>query len=115
MANRIAVANRIARQQYEDEDVQEVYCIRSKRGHDDREPIVIVQTSQSSLSAGVIPMFFPAEADRGIPYPYVLIDLTPDEVDDIRRRLDAGKPVKGWRHWWRFGRCIGRPKRTVRA
>ena len=58
------------------------------RVHDDleqdpEEPVKLLEVNEDTFAAGVRPLFFPPSAAHGIPYPAVIVEVTPDEFEQI--------------------------------
>ena len=111
---RFQTALRIARQTYEsDEDVREIYYVRSAltKATKGTTPVVLVHVNEGTVPVGIVPLVFSAEPQAGIPYPYVIVDVTPSEFRHLQEQLENGQEVPGWRPEWELGRKI--PRKTI--
>jgi hypothetical protein len=108
MKSRLQVAKLIARQQYEmDEGVEAIYLVKTgATPRNGKEPIVLLQVNREGVAAGVLPLGFSAEPDNGIPFPYVIVDITPEEFGSLQESLANHQPVKGWRVGWEVGQKL---------
>jgi hypothetical protein len=50
------------------------------------EPIKLLEINPDSFASGILPLHFAAAPERGIPYPSIIVEVTPDEFDLIRSR-----------------------------
>ena len=67
-----------------------------------KEPIKLLEVNENTTTDGIRPVFFGAHPASGVPYPSVIVEVTPGEYEEIRRRpslLPNG---------WRLGREVGR-------
>ena len=93
------VAQYLAKSHAEMEDSISMICrVRSGREDDKTEPIKLLEVNSATVASGVIPVTF--GPDREVPYPLVIMDVTPAEFRRIkakRLRLPRG---------WRLGRVL---------
>jgi hypothetical protein len=54
-----------------------------------------LEVNADTVPSGVTPVYFGPRADRGMPYPRVIIDLTPDEFSQVQSS-ELALP-DGWR------------------
>ena len=59
------------------------------------EPIKLLEVNEATVPSGVMPLHFGAIPDLGIPYPSIIVEVTPAEYDQIA--AEAVKLPKGWR------------------
>ena len=60
------------------------------------EPIKLLEVNHNTVASGVLPLFFGPAPASGIPYPSVIVEVTPDEYKKIQLRelkLPAGWDV----------------------
>lgn len=71
-----------------------VRAFRYERKDGDRtdEPVKLLEVSQSTVPAGVLPIYFGPSTDT--PFPVVIVELTEDEFQSIRQG-DMNLP-EGW-------------------
>ena len=57
------------------------------------EPIKLLEVNENTVPSGILPLGFGPLPDSGIHYPSIIIEVTPEEYERIRRqelRLPAG-------------------------
>lgn len=72
-------------------------------------PIKLLEVSASTIPSGVMPLHFGPAPASGIPYASVIIEVTPDEFERIRRhelKLPQG---------WTLGEELARPSDNAGA
>lgn len=59
------------------------------------EPIKLLEVNPATIPAGIMPLRFGPEPTHGIPYPSVIVEVTPEEFEEIKK----GRLVlpDGWR------------------
>ena len=50
---------------------------------DAAEPIKLLEVNPATFAAGVRPVYFAPSPARGLPYPCAIVDVTPDEFEQI--------------------------------
>ena len=50
----------------------------------DAEPVKLLEVNRDTVPTGIMPLGFDAAPERGIPYPSVIIEVTPEEYEQIR-------------------------------
>lgn len=69
----------------------------------DTTPIKLLEVNDASAPGGILPLQFGPAPERGIDYPVVIVEVTPDEFDRIKnRKLKLPRS-------WRIGAEIARP------
>jgi hypothetical protein len=48
------------------------------------EPIKLLEVNRDTVPTGIMPLGFDAAPDRGIPFPSIIVEVTPDEYEQIR-------------------------------
>jgi len=79
-------ARRLAQKHFESDDGLKtiLWIMGSSESEDNaREPIKLLQVNATTVSSGVMPMHFAAVPSMGIPYPSVIVEVTPDEYRRI--------------------------------
>ena len=56
----------------------------SAREDDPAEPVKLLEVNEDTIADGIRPVFFGARPDKGIPCASVIIEVTPDEYEQIR-------------------------------
>jgi hypothetical protein len=71
------------------------------------EPIKLLEVNQNTIPSGIMPLAFDAAPANGIPFPSIIVEVTPDEMSRLRRReltLPDG---------WTIGDALPRPEPSV--
>lgn len=92
-----AVAQRLAEAHYEIEPGIEliVQLLASpEREADPTEAIKLIEVNQDTTSDGIRPVFFGAHPAKGVYYPSTIVEVTPEEFEEIRR--DQSRLPNGW-------------------
>lgn len=58
------------------------------------EPIKLLEVNTATATSGILPLYFGPVPGRGIPYPSVIVEVTPDEFEKIKKH-ELPLP-KGW-------------------
>jgi hypothetical protein len=106
------VARRIASAHYEvDPDVQVIHRLFAKGQKEAgaSEPIKLLEVHGSTSACGVVPVFLPADASRGITLPCIVVEVTPKEFESVRR----GQLVLP--RGWVIGERYERPRAAAKA
>lgn len=93
-----AVADRVARAHYSIEPGLSLIVkleAAPDREADPAEPVKLLEVNENTFSTGVQPLFFGPHPATGVFYPIVIIDITPEEMAEIRR--DPTRLPNGWR------------------
>ena len=88
-----------------EEGITDIYRIHSRLDEDDpREPIKLLEVNRSAVPVGIMPVHF--GVGKNIPYPSIIMDVTPEEFDDLRyQRLSLPKD-------WTLGAKLPRQDRN---
>ena len=88
------VAQYLAKSHAEMEDSISMICrVRSGREDNKTEPIKLLEVNSATFASGIIPVTF--GPDRGMPYPWIVMDVTPQEFRRIKAK--TLRLPKGWR------------------
>ncbi len=68
------------------------------------EPIKLLEVNEDTIPAGIMPLGFDAAPAAGIPYPAIIVEVTPGEMAKIRAR-ELPLP-----HGWVVGALLPRPR-----
>jgi hypothetical protein len=82
------------------ESVHRLYA--EQREEDPQELIKLLEVSPSTIGVGIEPLYFSAHPSSGIPYPIIIVEVTPDEFAQIR---SGELPLP---HDWRLGSSFPR-------
>jgi hypothetical protein len=105
--SREAVAERLAQAHYAvDPDIELITRLESPGSveAEAREPIKLLEVTPITTPSGIIPVFFGPQPASGIPFPCVIIEVTPEEFSAIAE--DPSKLPNGWRLGKRFPRLL---------
>ena len=67
------------------------------------EPIKLLEVNENTVASGIMPLRFDAVPGSGIPFPSVIVEVTPEEYERIKRnelRLPEG---------WSLGPVLPKP------
>ncbi len=108
MQTKDQVAARLAETHYLLEGgMRQIFRIRNDAAEDAAaEPIKFLEVNADTVPAGILPVYFGAHEERGIPYATVIVDVTPDEFE----RLQAHELTLP--DGWRVGEPFPRPAET---
>jgi hypothetical protein len=92
-------AETLAKAHFEVEpNLRRVFVLERGGGETPDEPIALLEVVEGTIERGIEPIAFTADLAHGIPYPSVIVEVSPKEYEDIRNsRLDFGP------HGWRLG------------
>lgn len=107
LTQRASVTQELARRHYESEPgITEIYtiCAPSELEAVPTEPIKLLEVNQQTIASGIMPLGFDPAPASGIPFPSIIIEVTPEEWDKIHR--------KEWflPHGWSVGPKVPRPE-----
>jgi hypothetical protein len=84
MADKHEAARRLAQAHYlVEQGLASVYRLVSPV-ETETEPIKLLEVNRDTVPTGIMPLGFDAAPERGIPYPSVIVEVTPDEYEQIR-------------------------------
>ena len=101
-----AVAQRLAEAHYAIEPGIELIVqllAPPDRESDPKEPIKLLEVNHDTTADGIRPVFFGPHFPSGIVYPSVIVEVTPDEYEQIQR---SSTPLP---NGWRLGNEFARP------
>ena len=78
-------------------------CAAGPSDSGQNEPIKLLEVNANTVPSGILPLRFDAAPGSGIPYPSVIVEVTPDEYEKIKNnelRLPDG---------WFLGPVLPRP------
>ena len=62
---------------------------------DPEEPIKLLEVNEAAVANGIVPVFFGPHAPSGMLYPSLIVEITPEEYEQILR--DPSLLPHGWR------------------
>ena len=68
------------------------------------EPIKLLEVNANTVPSGIMPLRFDAAPTSGIPFPSVIIEVTPDEYEQIKKN-ELKLPYD-----WALGPVLARPR-----
>jgi hypothetical protein len=106
MADRDEVAKKIAQTHYRIEPgITAIYtiCDNTPNGGLSDAPIRLLEVNANTPPSGILPIQFDPVPASGIPYPSVIVEVTPGEFEKIRRQ-ELPLP-----HGWAIGPLVPKP------
>jgi hypothetical protein len=97
LANKDEVAKELARKHYDIEPgITRIFKLRDKPELEDLSgaPIKLLEVNVDTAPSGIMPLYFGPVPSSGIPYPSVILEVTPDEFERIK--LQELKLPEGW-------------------
>jgi len=96
MRDKLETAKGLAKAHFEMERrLTRVNLVHPFNDNDPHEPIKLLEVVEGTLERGIEPIRFSADPKRGIDYPCIIIEVSPDEYDAIQ----SGKLGFGNRNW----------------
>jgi RNA polymerase subunit RPABC4/transcription elongation factor Spt4 len=98
--DREEVARALANKHYEIESgLSQIFWVSAPKEDESGKsaPIKLLEINQNTVSSGVMPLHFGASPARGIPYPSIIIEVTPSEFTKIQS--SQLKLPSGWDEW----------------
>jgi hypothetical protein len=74
-----------------------VFRVTGKAEIVETEPIKLLEVNENTVPSGVMPLHFGAVPASGIPYPSIVVEVTPEEFGKIQTR--ELKLPDGWENW----------------
>ena len=105
------VAKRLAEAHYAlDPGIELIVELKAdaKRERATDEPIKLLEVNRSTVPTGIQPLFFGPHRASGIMYPSVIIEVTPNQYQDILK--DRAELPNGWQ----IGSKFAKPARAIR-
>jgi hypothetical protein len=104
MNEREEAAKQLAQRHYRIEPgITEIRTLTSGAIQGANEPIKLLEVNENTIASGIMPLRFDAAPASGIPFPSVIIEVTPDEYEQIKRN-ELRLP-----HGWSLGHVVPRP------
>lgn len=99
--SKAAVAAHLAMVHYQIEPgMRDIFELESPSSQNGEETIRLLEVNGNSTGEGIYPLFFGAHPARGVPFPSVIVEVTPEEFEKIK--LDPSQLPNGWRLGKRF-------------
>jgi len=79
------VARNVAESHYRvDSAIQRIIRLVDPAREDSmNEPIKLLEVNSETIAAGIQPVYFPPHAPSGVPYPTLIVEIRPEEFDQI--------------------------------
>ena len=61
----------------------------------DAEPIILLEVNEDTIASGILPLHFGPMPARGVPYPSIIVEVTPGEFEQIQK--DELTLPSGWK------------------
>ena len=81
-----------------DPSVQTVFLLESTNDDEEGEPIKLLEIVDATIERGIEPVYFVADPSRGIRYPSLIVELSPNEYKTLPR------PIRFRTQTWHVGR-----------
>jgi hypothetical protein len=110
MMSREECARRLAEIHYQVEPgITQIFSINGPDSSNGRgqESIRLLEVNEHTIPSGIVPLGFGANPSHGIDFPSVVVEVTPDEFEDIR-----GGRLK-LPHGWSIGVALPRPSEAA--
>jgi len=90
---KLETAKEIAKFHYDiDDDMRHIFLLGPVREDDPHEPIKLLEVVDNAVESWIMPVSFPSNAGLGLPYPHMIVELSPREFE----RIDpANIPFRG--------------------
>jgi hypothetical protein len=80
-------AKQLAQRHYRIEPgITEIRTLTSGTIQGVNEPIKLLEVNTNTIASGIMPLRFDAAPASGIPFPSVIVEVTPDEYEKIKRK-----------------------------
>jgi hypothetical protein len=89
MTNQDQAAKELAEKHYQIETgVTQIFRIKKNTNHEANsvEPIILLEVNQNTVASGILPLYFGPIPAAGIPFPSVIVEITPDELCKIQNQ-----------------------------
>ena len=109
MPNKDEVAIELAKKHYDIEiGLNLIFRIRGSTESEalPGEPIKLLEVNDNTVALGILPIHFGPNPGAGITFPSVIVEVTPDEFDQLRTNRLQLPPG------WQIGPLIPRPARN---
>lgn len=65
-----------------------IFTICANAAHEAQpfEPIKLLEVNENTIPSGIMPLGFDASPNNGIPFPSIIVEVTPEELEKIRRQ-----------------------------
>jgi hypothetical protein len=83
-SKRTRIAEDLAHQHFDlDQGVEHIFLLKKARSESgNHEPIKLLEVNRETVECGIMPVYF--GPSRGIPYPLVVVDVSPREFSRLR-------------------------------
>jgi hypothetical protein len=80
--HKLEAAREMARAHAEiDPDVKQIFLLESPDEGDPEEPIKLLEVVEGAFEGGIEPVSFAPNPGRGVPYPSVIVEVSPHEFE----------------------------------
>lgn len=100
-------AKELAEAHYEIEPgMEQIFRIFDEAADEDTvdEPMKLLEVNRNTIAAGIIPLYFGPIPKRGIHYPSIIVEITPEEFESLGTEGDLQLPAG-----WTIGGLIPKP------
>lgn len=96
MSSKDEAARELARRHFQVEDgLTRIFRIEAVAEVSENEPIKLLEVNTATVPSGVMPLHFGPAPGSGIPYPSIIVEVTPAEFEKIRS--NELKLPDGWK------------------
>lgn len=101
MADKDQTAKRLAQAHYELEPgILKIFRLEASPEIESRptEPVKLLEVNENTIPAGIVPLQFDSHPANGFNYPSLIIEITPDEFEEIEGgtlQLPTGWTIRG--------------------
>jgi len=102
VAEKLQMARRLAEAHLKvDPSLQSVFLLQPTEEKDSRSPIRLLEVVDGTLEGDPLPIGFAADPERGVPYPFAIVEISPREY----RAISDGK-LKIYDDVWTVGEML---------
>ena len=84
--SKLETAKHLAKEHFKVEpELKKVFLVEPLKEDDPREPIKLLEVVEGAIERGVEPIAFPSDFGSGVPFPSVIIELSPREFEEFKR------------------------------
>jgi hypothetical protein len=103
--SKLETAKRLANAHFQVEPHLKFVCVlKPLHEQDPKDPIRLLEVVEGTIERGFEPIAFAADPARGIDYPVVIIEISPEEYSSVQKN----GPVRFGNHDWGLGEEIAR-------
>jgi hypothetical protein len=95
--SKLDAAKKLAKQHFKVEPaLKKVFLVEPLKEDDPREPIKLLEIVHGAVERGIEPIAFPSNVGTGVPFPSMIIELSPREFKELKlKNFHFG--ISGWK------------------